>query len=51
MPDVRAILWVRIDVTVPPGHELVANEGNRPHEMHEPLKKVINDALKTMDVC
>lgn len=40
---------VRIDVTVPPGHELVAEEKQGAHEMHEPLSKVINDAFKTME--
>lgn len=40
---------VRIDVTVPPGHELVADEKQGAHEMHEPLSKVINDAFKTME--
>ncbi|HXA08532.1 MAG TPA: HPF/RaiA family ribosome-associated protein [Chthoniobacterales bacterium] len=40
---------VRIDVTVPPGHELVADEKQAEHEMHEPLSKVINDAFKTME--
>jgi ribosome-associated translation inhibitor RaiA len=40
---------VRIDVTVPPGHELVADEKPAAHEMHEPLSKVINDAFKTME--
>jgi len=40
---------VRIDVTVPPGHELVADENPETHEMHEPLSKVINDAFKTME--
>ena len=40
---------VRIDVTVPPGHELVADERQSEHEMHEPLSKVINDAFKTME--
>ena len=40
---------VRIDVTVPPGHELVADERQNAHEMHEPLSKVINDAFKTME--
>ena len=40
---------VRIDVTVPPGHELVADEKPATHEMHEPLSKVINDAFKTME--
>ncbi len=40
---------VRIDVTVPPGHELVAEEKQVAHEMHEPLSKVINDAFKTME--
>ena len=40
---------VRIDLTVPPGHELVADERQREHEMHEPLSKVVNDAFKTME--
>lgn len=40
---------VRIDVTVPPGHELVAEEKQGAHEMHEPLSKVINDAFKAME--
>ncbi len=40
---------VRIDVTVPPGHELVADEKQGAHEMHESLSKVINDAFKTME--
>jgi len=40
---------VRIDVTVPPGHELVVEEKQSEHEMHEPLSKVINDAFKTME--
>jgi ribosomal subunit interface protein len=40
---------VRIDVTVPPGHELVADERQTEHEMHEPLSKVIGDAFKTME--
>jgi ribosomal subunit interface protein len=40
---------VRIDVTVPPGHELVADERQSVHEMHEPLSRVINDAFKAME--
>lgn len=40
---------VRIDVTVPPGHELVADEKPIKHDMHEPLSKVVNDAFKTME--
>ena len=40
---------VRIDVTVPPGHELVANEKQNEHEMHEPLSKVIGDAFKAIE--
>jgi len=40
---------VRIDLTVPPGHELVVNEKPVTHDMHEPLTKVINDAFKKME--
>ena len=40
---------VRIDVTVPPGHELVVNEKPVKHDMHEPLAKVINDSFKHME--
>jgi ribosomal subunit interface protein len=40
---------VRIDLTVPPGHELVVDEKPASHEMHEPLTKIINDAFKTME--
>ena len=40
---------VRIDVTVPPHHELVADEKPTKHEMHEPLRKVIGDAFKHME--
>ena len=36
-------------MTVPPGHELVADEKQGAHEMHEPLSKVINDAFKAME--
>jgi cold shock CspA family protein/ribosome-associated translation inhibitor RaiA len=40
---------VRVDVTIPPGHELVADEKQIEHEMHEPLTKIINDAFKNME--
>ena len=40
---------VRVDVTVPPGHELVVDEKPAEHEMHEPLTKIINDAFKTLE--
>ena len=40
---------VRIDLTVPPHHELVVNEKPVQHEMHEPLTKVINGAFKSME--
>ncbi len=40
---------VRIDVTVPPHHELVVDEKPTKHEMHEPLTKVINEAFRTME--
>ena len=40
---------VRIDVTVPPGHELISDEKAVKHDMHEPLTKVINDAFRHME--
>ena len=40
---------VRIDVTVPPGHELVADEKPATHELHEPVSKGINDAFKAVE--
>src|SRR5215210_3572874 len=40
---------VRVDVTVPPGHELVVDEKQTAHEMHEPLTNIITDAFKTME--
>jgi ribosome-associated translation inhibitor RaiA len=39
----------RIDVTVAPRHELVADERQMGNDTHEPLKKVIHDAFKTME--
>ena len=39
----------RIDVTVAPRHELVADEKGMDNRTHEPLKKVIHDAFKTME--
>ncbi len=40
---------VRVDLTIPPGHELVVEEKQNEHEMHEPLAKIINDAFKSME--
>src|SRR6185295_10309480 len=40
---------VRIDVTVRPRHELVVEEKQTDNGTHEPLKKVIHDAFKTME--
>lgn len=40
---------VRIDVTVAPRHELVAEEEQRDNGSHEPLLKAIHDAFKTME--
>jgi ribosome-associated translation inhibitor RaiA len=39
----------RIDVTVRPRHELVADERQTDNGAHEPLTKVIHDAFKTME--
>lgn len=40
---------VRLDITIPPGHELAVEEGPSNHDMHEPLHKVVNDAFKTAE--
>jgi ribosome-associated translation inhibitor RaiA len=40
---------VRIDVTVPPGHELVSEEKQLDNGGHDPLSKVVHDAFKTME--
>jgi hypothetical protein len=40
---------VRIDVTVPPHHELVADEKQMDNGAHAALTKVIHDAFKTME--
>ena len=40
---------VRIDVTVPPGHELVSDEKQSDDRAHDPLSKIVHDAFKTME--
>ena len=40
---------VRIDVTVPPGHELIAEEEQIDNGTHEPLYKAVHDAFKVME--
>ena len=40
---------VRLDVTVPPGHELVADEKGTDNGSYAPLEKVVHDAFKTME--
>lgn len=40
---------VRIDVTVPPGHELVADESQTADDSFQPLTKAVHDAFKTME--
>jgi ribosomal subunit interface protein len=40
---------VRIDVTVRPRHELVSEQEQVDNGTHEPLKKAIHDAFKTME--
>jgi ribosome-associated translation inhibitor RaiA len=40
---------VRIDVTVAPRHELVAEEEQIDNGSHQPLNKAIHDAFKTME--
>jgi ribosome-associated translation inhibitor RaiA len=39
----------RIDLTVASRHELVADEKQMDNGTHQPLKKVIHDAFKTME--
>ena len=43
------VFRVRIDVTVPPHHELIADEKPGKHDMHEPLVKVVGDAFRNME--
>lgn len=40
---------VRIDVTVAPGHELVADESQTEDNSFQPLTKAVHDAFKTME--
>lgn len=40
---------VRIDVTVAPGHELVAEDSETADDSYEPLAKAVHDAFKTME--
>ena len=40
---------VRIDVTVAPGHELVADESQTDDNSFQPLEKAIHDAFKIME--
>ena len=40
---------VRIDVTVPPGHELVAEDSESADDSRQPLEKAVHDAFKTME--
>lgn len=40
---------VRIDVTVPPGHELIADEEGKDSDAPDPLGKAVHDAFKTME--
>lgn len=40
---------VRIDVTVAPGHELVAEDSETQDESRQPLQRAVIDAFKTME--
>src|SRR5438132_3697835 len=40
---------VRIDVTVAPGHELVAEDSETQNESHQPLQRAVHDAFKMME--
>ena len=40
---------MRIDVTVPPGHELVAEEKQIDNGTHDPLAKAVHGAFKIME--
>jgi|SRR5215210_3116217 len=40
---------VRIDVTVSPGHELVAEDSETDGDSFQPLAKAVHDAFKTME--
>ncbi len=40
---------VRIDLTVPPGHELVAEDSETADDSFKPLEKAVHAAFKTME--
>jgi hypothetical protein len=40
---------VRIDVTVAPGHELIAEDSETQDDSHQPLQRAVHDAFKTME--
>lgn len=40
---------VGIDITVPPGHEIVVNKDPRDHDLHDDLPTVINNAFEAAE--
>ena len=40
---------VRIEVRVPPSHDLVVDKRPQDHAMHDPLDIVLNDTFKSME--
>lgn len=40
---------VRIDVTIPPGHDLIVTKDPRDNELDDPLDRVLLDAFKAME--
>jgi ribosomal subunit interface protein len=40
---------VRIEVRVPPGHDLIVDAQPKKHAMHDPLERVLLDAFKAME--
>jgi ribosome-associated translation inhibitor RaiA len=37
---------VRLDVRVPPGHDLIVDTRPKNHDMHDPLDRVLTDAFR-----
>lgn len=48
-PDTGNPYRIRIDLTVPPGHEIVAKQSSSEGNMHDPLEKVIKQTFNAAE--